>query len=107
MKSNDGDFNEDGRAIPGGRYGCAQFIKICGPHALKKYSLGKLAQMVQQSINDDFLRYQRTLLILTECIDKTKLFENSVSQQALLSDEEIIRQIHKKAEIKAKLNAVK
>lgn len=22
---------EDVRAIPGGRYGCAQFVKICGP----------------------------------------------------------------------------
>jgi hypothetical protein len=29
--------------------------------------------MVQRCINEDFLRYQRTLLVLTECIDKTKL----------------------------------
>ena len=51
------DFNEDGRAIPGGRYGCAQFVKVCGPDHLKTMSLGRLAQMVQRSINEDFLRY--------------------------------------------------
>ena len=31
------------RAIPGGRYGCAQFVKICGPETLKRLSLGKIA----------------------------------------------------------------
>ena len=91
IKSFDGDFNEDGKAIPGGRYGCAQFLKVCGPENLKKYSLGKLAQLVQKSINEDFLRYQRTLLILTDCIDKTKIIENTIAQPNLLSDEEIIR----------------
>lgn len=34
---------DDVRAIPGGRYGCAQFVKICGPPQLKDCSLGKLA----------------------------------------------------------------
>lgn len=41
----DVDFDEV-RAIPGGRYGCAQFVKICGPLGLKKCSLGRLAQLV-------------------------------------------------------------
>ena len=31
---------EAGRTIPGGRYGCAQFVKICGPESLRKSSLG-------------------------------------------------------------------
>ncbi len=63
--------------------------------------------MVQKSINEDFLRYQRTLLVLTDCIDKTKLLESNIQSSHLLSDEEIFKQIHKKAEIRAKLNAVK
>ena len=39
------DF-EEVRAIPGGRYGCAQFVKICGPPSLHQCSLGRLAQLV-------------------------------------------------------------
>ena len=56
---------EEQKAIPGGRYGCAQFIKICGPLSLRNCSLGKLSYMVQLAINEDYLRYQRTLLIWT------------------------------------------
>lgn len=57
--------DEEQKAIPGGRYGCAQFLKICGPPSLKTCSLGKLSYMVQLAINEDLLRYQRTLLIWT------------------------------------------
>lgn len=56
-------LSEDIRAIPGGRYGCAQFIKICGPEILKKLSIGRLTLFVQISINKGILRYQRTLLV--------------------------------------------
>lgn len=51
------------KAIPGGRYGCAQFIKLCGPRSVKNCSLGKVSYMVQLAINEDLLRYQRTLLV--------------------------------------------
>ena len=54
---------EEQKAIPGGRYGCAQLLKTCGPYSLKSLSLGKLSYMVQLAINEDYLRYQRTLLI--------------------------------------------
>ena len=53
----------EGRAIPGGRYGCAQFIKACGPETLRNESLGKLNLYVQEAINKGILRYQRTLLV--------------------------------------------
>ena len=56
---------EDDKAISGGRYGCAQFLKYCGPTALQSCSLGKLSFMVQLAINEDLLRYQKTLLIWT------------------------------------------
>lgn len=57
--------HEDPKSIPGGRYGCAQFLKFRGPTSLKNCSLGKLSYMVQLAINDDYLRYQKTLLIWT------------------------------------------
>jgi hypothetical protein len=56
-------ISEDIKAIPGGRYGCAQFIKICGPEVLKKLSIGRLTLFVQEAINKGILRYQRTLLV--------------------------------------------
>lgn len=56
---------DDSRAIPGGRYGCAQFLKYCGNQILRKCSLGKLSYMVQLSIDEDLLRYHKTLLIWT------------------------------------------
>ena len=32
---------ENLRMIPGGRYGCTQFLKICGPEEIRKCSVGK------------------------------------------------------------------
>jgi hypothetical protein len=56
---------EDSRAVPGGRYGFAQFLKVCGSERLQECSLGKLSYMVQLAINEDLLRYHRTLLVWT------------------------------------------
>ena len=54
---------DDSKAIPGGRYGCAQFLKFCGNTTLKACSLGKLSYMIQLSIDEYLLRYYRTLLV--------------------------------------------
>lgn len=54
---------DEGRGMPGGRYGCAQFLQHCGPPCLKSSSLGKLVYIVQLAINEDLLRYHKTLLI--------------------------------------------
>ena len=61
---------EEVKSIPGGRYGCAQFLKTCGPPQLQQCSLGRLSYMVQVAINDDLLRYQRTLLVWTSTSQK-------------------------------------
>lgn len=53
----------DSRSIPGGRYGCAQFIKICAPEDLRKCSLGRLNLYVQEAINKGLIKYHRTLLV--------------------------------------------
>ena len=84
------------RAIPGGRYGCAQFVKICGPAALKSCSLGRLAQLVQYAVKEDVLRYHKTLLVWTTTVDKHKKLA-----------EEMQRESHKNAAVAAKLNIVK
>jgi len=31
------------RVIPGGRYGCSQFVKICGPPLLQEASIGSIS----------------------------------------------------------------
>lgn len=51
------------KAIPGGKYGCAQFIKCCGPEILSKLSLGKLSVLAQEAINRKLLDHYKTLLI--------------------------------------------
>lgn len=71
------DF-EEVRAIPGGRYGCAQFVKICGPSRLRDCSLGKLAQLVQYAVKEDILRYHKTLLVWTTTVDKHKKLAEEV-----------------------------
>lgn len=36
QNNNNNELDYEGiRAIPGGRYGCAQFVKICGPECLR------------------------------------------------------------------------
>jgi hypothetical protein len=59
----DEEPDDENRAIPGGRYGCAQFLKTCGPPVLQNSSLGTLSQLVQFAINEEILKYQRTLLV--------------------------------------------
>lgn len=64
-------FDENTRAIPGGRYGCAQFVKTCGTPILRNLSLGMTSQLIQKAIGEDVLRYQKkTLLVWTASIDK-------------------------------------
>ena len=51
------------RAIPGGKYGCAQMIKLIGPPEQNHLSLGKLCAFVQEAQNENLLIYYKTLLI--------------------------------------------
>ena len=79
----------ESRAIPGGRYGCAQFLKFCGNQVLKNCSLGKLSYMVQLSIDEDLLRYQKTLLIWTP-ISPKPVVNNQNSERLLIIQNKII-----------------
>jgi len=87
------------KAIPGGRYGCAQFVKASGTMKLKECSLGQLSQFIQFAISEDILRYKKTLLVWNK--NPTKLKNNEISYE----DSEIAKQ--KKLRIKNRLNLVK
>ena len=50
------------RVIPGGKYGCAQFVSSCGPDKLKKMSLGKLSLFVKIALEENYLTYFKTLI---------------------------------------------
>lgn len=90
-------YNE--RAIPGGRYGCAQFVKASGTMRLKRCSLGQLSQFIQFAINEDILRYKKTLLVWNKNPTKSK------NTEITFDDSEASRQ--KKVRIRNKLNTVK
>ena len=88
------NFDGNTRAIPGGRYGCAQFVKSCGPPILKKVSLGQFSQMIQKAISDDLLRYQKkTLLVWTASIDKDINCGVYSQEEIILKREEIIKKL--------------
>jgi len=61
--NNSSTADDPPRAIPGGRYGCAQFLKTCGPESLQALSIGRLTLFVQEAINKGMLKYERTLLV--------------------------------------------
>ena len=54
------------KAISGGRYGMAQFIKFFGPPRLSNLSIGFLSKLVQKSIELGLLKYYKTFLLKTE-----------------------------------------
>lgn len=87
------------RYIPGGRYGCAQFIKACGTCALRSCSLGQLSQFIQFAINQHMLRHQRTLLVWNSAPAKPR------GHEVCSSDSEAVRK--EKERVKQRLNAVK
>jgi hypothetical protein len=67
----------DAKAFPGGRYGCAHFVKLFGPAELQIYSIGLISQFVQKAINDNILQYHRTLLVWKPAAPQSK--EDSIS----------------------------
>ena len=75
------DYNGDLRMIPGGRYGCTQFLKICGPESIRKCSVGKTTQMVQLAIKEDVLRHLKTQIVWSTQVDKHKTEQDTFEDQ--------------------------
>ena len=86
LPDNDQSHIED-HCISGGRYGCAQFIKVCGTPNLRSCTLGQLSQFIQFAISEDKLRYQRTLLIWNMTPMKSKFHEISASDSRIVRKE--------------------
>lgn len=60
------------RVIPGGKYGCSSFVKFCANQKLQNETIGSISQMVQLAIDEDILRYHKTLLVRTTDVDMHK-----------------------------------
>ena len=85
-------FTKDGKIITmtGGKYGCAALVKNFGSNALKNISLGKLSFMIQLAINQDIIRYQKTLLIWTASYPII-LSDKIISDRIKIIKEEVIK----------------
>ena len=70
--------------IPGGRYGCTQFLKICGPEAIQRCSVGRTTQMVQLAIKEDILRHLKTQIVWSTQVDKHKIQQDTLEDQQIL-----------------------
>ena len=79
------DNCSEDKAISGGRYGCALYLQKSS-ELLRLSSLGKLSYMIQLAIDEDLLRYHKTLLVYVPAFDR-KCKED---KQALLSAKRIV-----------------
>ena len=58
------------KAISGGRYGMAQFLKYFGPERYKRLSIGRLSRLVQKAIDGNMLVYYKTYVLKKSDIEK-------------------------------------
>lgn len=93
--------NPEGKSIPGGRYGCAQFVKTCAPEELKKCSLGKLNLYVQEAINRGLIKYHRTLLVKDYSRDEENSYLEGIGNLSCESIEKTTFLQQRDAKIKA------
>ena len=98
IAASDAKYSDETKAIPGGRYGCAQFIKTCAPEELRKLSLGRLNLYVQEAINKGFIKYHRTLLVKDYSRDEETSYLEGLGN---ISGDTSLSNIQRDAKIKA------
>lgn len=54
------------KAIPGGKYGFALFVKHFGTQKLKKLSLGKILALIDKAVKIEYIKYIKTFIIKNE-----------------------------------------
>lgn len=69
------------RTISGGRQGCAQFLKICGPVILRESSLGLLNAIVQELLNEEEILQDKTQIVSRQNAKQDLVKENTVSDE--------------------------
>lgn len=92
------DFFTKGQKVntlTGGKYGCALLLKYFSTKSLKSQSLGKIIYMVQIAINEDIIRYQKTLLLWSANYH-TNLSEKTRKARLQTVKEEIIKLVKNK-----------
>lgn len=57
------NYENQGKAIPGGRHGLTQFIKYFGPDFFRDLSYGLLSRLVQMAIDQKILKHYKTFLV--------------------------------------------
>jgi len=88
------------KAISGGRYGMALFLKNFGPPELNKSSIGKLNRLVQKAIDQNHLKYYNTFLVknsdTTDSILKHEIPEKSEKVEVSEKSQQTINIIKEK-----------
>lgn len=79
------------KGIPGGKYGCCQFIKHCGPEELQSLSIGTLKKFIQLALSEGKVAYYKTILVR----NSSKSFEG----QSVLEEERETGEIKSQAEL--------
>lgn len=51
------------KSIPGGKYGCAQYIKNCGPPILRQTSIGRIYALLRCALNNRLISHSKTNII--------------------------------------------
>lgn len=85
-------FNSDEKSVTltGGKYGCALLLKNFASDSIKSLSIGKLSFMVQIAINDDIIRYQKTLLIWAQS-QQIKCPDVAINERVGIIHKEIVK----------------
>lgn len=51
------------KSIPGGKYGCAQYIRNCGPPILRQTSIGRIYALLRCALNNRLISHSKTNII--------------------------------------------
>jgi hypothetical protein len=70
------------KAIPGGKYGFALFVKYFGNSKLKKLSLGKILALIDKAVKIEYIKYIKTFIVKNENYISSKTPENEEEQFA-------------------------
>lgn len=75
------------QSIPMGKFGLILILKYSGPTSLRYLSTGKLIYLINQSISEDLLRFNKTRLIWT---NDFRILENTLYNELQLAKSSII-----------------
>ena len=69
------------KAIPGGKYGFALFVKYFGLPKLKKLTLGKILGLIDKAVKIEYIKYIKTFIVKNEHFVNSKFPGNESEQK--------------------------